>query len=619
MPIIVPKQKGGDPAAASLKQGDPAAAPPTDESKQQQVTTPVAKRYNTILRDFMAYQNQSTMYPEGHTFTEGELLEITPDHIIRYFTMKLYGDGDVIPSGKPIKGSHHTLDYYKKAISSFMPLKQQPWDQGAQTGNPTRAKAVNNFIRRICELEKDEVGSSKKRKSDETPIDLITSPNSSLLASSSTTKKARATDQPSTASNNSNAIISSILHKMQRQNSLTINFLGTLETSIHSYKSTLEANNQSITTELQMLNNSLKQPGTGNNISVPPTPVLPPLALAAASSPGVASPQPRLVAPAQEQSCWFYNHPDGSTRRVPPYWKFPSGTLLELYTLWHLGDPENCISPMKTFSTSDVSFCGKRSRMSLSEARCLANALDREVAKAGRTIDPSISQEELMQLFRLAVNGLDMPLATPTGRQRDIFRLKWSTFTKYKLISKGEEKNKKAEGMQLAHEKTPIDVEGKWVYEHADGSIRKVPSTWTFPMVGLQDMYVLWNCRNEKQQLLPLKTYTSKDVNFLPKGAKNLAEVRGLMNIISNEAARRGLEIKDVMTVPEALTAFSAGVDALNIPVLTPQGKTRNIARTKWSSASRYKQVPIATQAAKSAETATGESTETAESVGADY
>lgn len=514
------------------------------------------------------------------------------------------------------------LDYYKKAISSFMPLRQQPWDHATKKGNPTRAKAVNNFIRRIWELERDGGGSSKKRKSDETPIAMdgmsMASPNSSLLTSSSATKKARATtDQPTTAaSNNSNAIISSILHKMQQQNSLTIDFLGTLETSIGSYKSTLQANNQSITTELQMLNNSLQQ--TGSNVSVPPTPVLPPLALeAAASSPGsgVASlPQPQLVAPVQEPRCWFYHHPDGSTRRVPPSWKFPSGTLLELYTLWHLGDPENCISPMKTFTTSDVNFCGNRSRMSLSEARCLANALDREVAKAGMTIGPNTSQEDLVQVFRVAVNGLNMPLATPSGRHRDIFRLKWSTFTKYKLLSKGGGKSENTAATEpLAQEQTLQEGGNQWLYEHADGSVRKVPSTWTFPMVGLQDMYVLWHCRNEKQQLLPVKTYTSKDVNFLKKGAKNLAEVRGLMNVISKEAARKGFEIKAEMTVAEALTAFTAGVDALNIPLLTPQGKARNIARTKWSSASRYKQVPTATETAKSNETETAQSTETLE------
>ncbi len=46
------------------------------------------------------------------------------------------------------------------------------------------------------------------------------------------------------------------------------------------------------------------------------------------------------------------------------------------------------------------------------------------------------------------------------------------------------------------------------------------------------------------------------------------------------------------MTVSEALSAFSAGVGVLNIPPSTPQGKARDIGRTKWSSASRFKQQP---------------------------
>lgn len=70
----------------------------------------------------MAYKNQAPFYPEGHTFTEEELLEITPDHVIRYFTMKLYGD--VVPEGsipedKPIRGSHHTLGKSHFALNLF--------------------------------------------------------------------------------------------------------------------------------------------------------------------------------------------------------------------------------------------------------------------------------------------------------------------------------------------------------------------------------------------------------------------------------------------------------------------------------------------------------------------
>jgi hypothetical protein len=211
---------------------------------------------------------------------------------------------------------------------------------------------------------------------------------------------------------------------------------------------------------------------------------------------------------------------------------------------------------MKTFTTYDVSFCGKRSRMSLSETRSLANALDREVAKAGRSIGPNTSKAELAELFKLAVKGLNIPLTTPTGRDRDIFSLKWRTFSKFNLTSSNEEEGKSSDEQQQEEGKrrqlptstrspAPAQVEQEdggiynWLYEHEDGVKRKVPSTWKFPMVGLQDIYILWNCKDEQQKIMPMKMFNSSDVSFLHKGSKNLAEVRGMMTLINKEAARK--------------------------------------------------------------------------------
>ena len=465
-----------------------------------------------------------------------------------------------------------------------MPQRENPWDIVTKQGNPTRSKSINNFVRKIRELEGGE-GSSKKRKKSLTP-------NQSM--------KAPRVEQPTAAVANNvgganpNAVISSILQKIQLQNSITIDFFGTVGTTIDRFRSALLENNQSITAEIQRLNQSLQQAG---NTPAPMLRVTTAAAVPPASLPPPSLPQPvTFTSPARvSEQTWFYDHPDGSKKRVPPSWKFPSGTLLELYTLWHLGDPENHISPMRTFSTSDVSHCGNRSRMNLSEARCLANAVDREVTKAGRSITPYMSQAELVDLFRVGVKGIKIPLATPTGRQRDIFRLKWSTFTKYKLTSNEEDKSEENEGKQLTYVPAvaaQAEQDGSiWLYEHEDGSKLKVPSTWKFPMVSLQDIYVLWNCKDETNKIEPMKTFNSSDVSFLHKGAKNLAEVRGMMNIISKEAASKGSEIKAVMTPLEALQAFSAGVHALNIPPMTPQGKSRDVDRTKWSSASRFKQV----------------------------
>lgn len=217
-------------------------------------------------------------------------------------------------------------------------------------------------------------------------------------------------------------------------------------------------------------------------------------------APGVAGlpvpPKPASLEQQQQQQHWFYDHPDGTTRRVLPTWMmFPSGTLLELYTLWHLGDPQNRIYPMKTFTTYDVSFRGKRSRMSLSDTRVLTmkKKLDivvEEVSKAGGSIiDPNniTSQAELEELFKLALKGFNIPLTTPQGRDRDIFRLKWRTFAKFNLnLNSNEEgKTKEQEGGMTtklpapAPAPAPVQQGGhdNWLYEHGDGVKRKVPST----------------------------------------------------------------------------------------------------------------------------------------------
>ena len=347
------------------------------------------------------------------------------------------------------------IDYYKKAISSFVPQRDKSWDTVTQQGNPTRARSVNDFVRQIRALEGVE-GSSKKRKmkvNNETPSKQSAS---STPTASSTAKKARVRviDQPAAAiaNNNPNAIMSDLFLQMHQQNTSVIDFLGTLGTSIDRFKSTMQVNNQKIMANIHRLNSSLQQ--VNASVPVPPAPMIrfPPAAAAAAvppaampvvaatatKTPGVTrrlptsvQPKPKLPSasaslPAQKEY-WFYDHPDGKRRSVPPSWTFPSGTLLELYILWHIGDPANKIYPMKTFSAFDVSFCGKRSRTSLSEARCLVAALDKEVEKAGGSIGPKISEAQLVELFRVGVEGLDIPLETPTGRPRNIDSLKWRT------------------------------------------------------------------------------------------------------------------------------------------------------------------------------------------------
>jgi len=460
-------QKEGDPSPSSATKtaGTPAAAgAPTYGAK---------KRYHSILRDFMAYTNEVEVYPDRHMFTNEELSAITPGQIIRYFKYKLYGDGDVNVSDKPLSGSHHTLDYYKKAISSFAPQREVPWDPVTRQGNPTRAKSINEFVRHIRDLESVE-GSSKKRKnktgnstpSKQSSTTTTTASKPSAAAAAPAAKKARGPELPG-GINNPNAIMSEIFLQVHQQNNSIIDWLGDLGTMVERFRSGMKTKNQTIMSNIHRLNSSLEyfnayapgppimrfatvgagvtamQVGPAGVAAMPGAaaamPAGPGVAAAAMSRPGVTA-MPRLPTtstrtyslhakpkPPVPNKDWSYLHPDGELRSVPPGWQFPNGNLFELYTLWHIGDTANRIHPMKTFSALDVAMCGKRGRTTLSEARCLVAALDREVRKAGGSIGPNVSEAELFELFKLGIVGLDISRTTPTGRGRNINSLKWTT------------------------------------------------------------------------------------------------------------------------------------------------------------------------------------------------
>lgn len=113
MPNVIGNQGAGAAAAAASIAAAAGAVPPTTGADVETVTSPtlstsVARRYNTILRDFMSFTFSTEPYPDGQ-YPDNELLKVQPEHIIRYFKMKLYGNADAEPTTGPISGSHHTL------------------------------------------------------------------------------------------------------------------------------------------------------------------------------------------------------------------------------------------------------------------------------------------------------------------------------------------------------------------------------------------------------------------------------------------------------------------------------------------------------------------------------
>ena len=77
------------------------------------------------------------------------LLEITDLDVVSYFNFKAYHNANPSPSDQPIYCRSSTLEYKKKAISSFLPHQNMPWDNITQKGNPTRSKAVHHMIQKV--------------------------------------------------------------------------------------------------------------------------------------------------------------------------------------------------------------------------------------------------------------------------------------------------------------------------------------------------------------------------------------------------------------------------------------------------------------------------------------
>jgi hypothetical protein len=101
--------------------------------------------YKTYLVELMTFLD-GIIYPKDFTFDPAALAEVTPDDVYNWMAVKVYGIPDPTPQDDPIHGRSSSLEYYKKALSYFMPHKLVPWNVITKFGNPTRSVKVNELI-----------------------------------------------------------------------------------------------------------------------------------------------------------------------------------------------------------------------------------------------------------------------------------------------------------------------------------------------------------------------------------------------------------------------------------------------------------------------------------------
>ena len=87
--------------------------------------------------------------PKDHQFSNEELYRLQPEHIYPYFAHLAYGTTSPSADNTPIHARSSTLEFAKKAISSFQPNHLIPWNEQSRTGNSTCSPLVNDVIKQI--------------------------------------------------------------------------------------------------------------------------------------------------------------------------------------------------------------------------------------------------------------------------------------------------------------------------------------------------------------------------------------------------------------------------------------------------------------------------------------
>ena len=115
-------------------------------------TTPKnVKRYWSTLLSLLSLMSlkDGVMYQRDRTFTREHLLTLTPDDIVEFFNLKVYGSPNSATNAMPKYGRSTSLESCKKHINYFMPNCLICWDVQTLRENLTRSITVNGLINQI--------------------------------------------------------------------------------------------------------------------------------------------------------------------------------------------------------------------------------------------------------------------------------------------------------------------------------------------------------------------------------------------------------------------------------------------------------------------------------------
>ncbi|ETO81250.1 hypothetical protein F444_04403 [Phytophthora nicotianae P1976] len=114
-------------------------------------------RYKSALVAFMSFKD-GVNYSADMNFSEQARLNITPEQLCRWMNHRAYGSEQPTKDMKPTHARSSILEFYKKAISSFIPRLTIPWDNvkatllvlRPSTNSLRRLSASKSVVRESC-------------------------------------------------------------------------------------------------------------------------------------------------------------------------------------------------------------------------------------------------------------------------------------------------------------------------------------------------------------------------------------------------------------------------------------------------------------------------------------
>ena len=88
-------------------------------------------------------------HDNNHNFSLDELSSLRPNDVFRWMCQQTFGTPDPDRNANPINARASTIEFWKKAISFYMPNKLMAWNVTTSSGNPTRSILVNDLVKRV--------------------------------------------------------------------------------------------------------------------------------------------------------------------------------------------------------------------------------------------------------------------------------------------------------------------------------------------------------------------------------------------------------------------------------------------------------------------------------------